>query len=73
VGWPPEDKYVGRSNSYVLLEGLFDARSRGHMGMFAGSVRNVSRLAGWNVDAEPHRCDPRMYTRTLPPPPGGVR
>jgi hypothetical protein len=73
VGWPPDDKYVARSNSYVLLEGVFDARSKGHMSMFAGSVRNVTRLEGWNVDAEPHRCDPRIYTWTLPSPPGGVR
>jgi hypothetical protein len=74
VDWPPDDKYMARSNSYVLLEGVFDARSRGHMGMFAGSVRNISRFAGWNVDTEPHRCDPRMYARTpIPPPPGRAR
>ena len=73
VGWPPDDKYVARSDSYVLLEGVFDARSKGHMSMFGGSVRNVIRLNGWNVDAEPRRCDPKTYARTPAPPPRGVR
>lgn len=69
VGWPPKDEQMARSNSYVLLEGRFDAQSKGHFGMFSGSIRDVSRLNGWNVDAESRRCDPRLYNRTAPQPP----
>jgi len=61
VGWPPDDKHMRFNNEYVLLEGVFNAKSKGHMGMFAGSVQKLSRLDGWYGDVEPRRCDPRLY------------
>jgi hypothetical protein len=30
--------------SYVLIEGVFRAAERGHMGMYAGGIDNVSRI-----------------------------
>lgn len=35
------------SGGYVLVEGAFDATSRGHGGMFAGTIRAISRLERW--------------------------
>jgi hypothetical protein len=62
VGSPPKDEQAALNNAYVLLEGVFSAQSKGHMGMFAGSVQRVTRLSGVNIDAEPRRCDPRLTT-----------
>ncbi len=32
---------------YVLIEGTFDARRRGHMGMWSGTVRDITRCMPW--------------------------
>jgi hypothetical protein len=32
---------------YVLVEGYFDAKSHGHMGIFSGSITNVTRILTW--------------------------
>jgi hypothetical protein len=37
----------GVNNGYVILEGTFDAQNCGHRGMWAGSIRNVTRLEPW--------------------------
>ena len=39
-----EKDYQALSGSYVLVEGVFTSKSRGHMGMFAGELRPVRRL-----------------------------
>jgi hypothetical protein len=35
------------SGGYVLVEGTFRARDRGHLGMFAGSVEQITRIQSW--------------------------
>jgi hypothetical protein len=35
------------SGGYVLVEGTFRAKDRGHFGMFAGSVDNIARIQSW--------------------------
>ena len=40
------------SDQYVLVEGTFDGRGRGHLGMFAGSLTDVSRIERWRSRKE---------------------
>ncbi len=35
------------SGGYTLVEGTFSAKERGHFGMFSGSIRQVTRIQGW--------------------------
>ena len=35
------------SKGYVLVEGVFSAKDRGHMGMFAGSIQKITRIQSW--------------------------
>lgn len=35
------------SGGYVLVEGTFSAKERGHFGMFAGSIQQVTRIQSW--------------------------
>ena len=35
-------------NKYAIVEGRFDATDHGHMGMFSGAIRDVSRLELWS-------------------------
>ena len=32
---------------YILLEGVFTLRSRGHMGMWSGTICGISRVSPW--------------------------
>ncbi|HYJ07200.1 MAG TPA: hypothetical protein VEX43_18875 [Chthoniobacterales bacterium] len=32
---------------YVLIEGTFDARDHGHMGLFAGAIKDITRAETW--------------------------
>jgi hypothetical protein len=36
------------SGGYVLVEGIFRAKDRGHLGMFAGSVEQITRIQTWD-------------------------
>jgi hypothetical protein len=35
------------SGGYVLVEGIFRSKERGHLGMFAGSVEQITRIQTW--------------------------
>jgi hypothetical protein len=37
------------SNGYVIAEGVFTAKRKGHFGMWQGSLEQVKRLDQWNV------------------------
>lgn len=37
---------------YVIWEGTFNARDRGHMGMFSGSLTHITRLEPWANEAQ---------------------
>jgi hypothetical protein len=39
------------NNTYVLLEGTFDAKRFGHMGLFSGEIRDIRRADLWGVRA----------------------
>ena len=32
---------------YVLIEGIFDAQDHGHMGLFGGAIKNITRVETW--------------------------
>ncbi|RYJ39676.1 hypothetical protein NU08_1345 [Flavobacterium anhuiense] len=38
------------NKKYVIIVGTFDMNSRGHMGMFGGTIKNITRLDLWNFD-----------------------
>lgn len=33
------------NNRYALIEGIFDSANTGHMGLFAGSIREITRIS----------------------------
>lgn len=35
------------SDRYVLVEGTFDAKSQGHLGMWSGTIAKVERVMPW--------------------------
>ncbi len=37
---------------YVLLEGTFNAKMKGHMGLFSGSIQKIKRIEDWGGRAE---------------------
>jgi hypothetical protein len=38
-------------HGYAIVEGIFDARSLGHMGVSSGTIRHVTRLQPWRAIA----------------------
>ena len=47
VGWPVPENYRGLSDRYVLVEAIFDAEEHGHMGLFSGELKKVTRMSRW--------------------------
>ncbi len=48
------------SKKYVLLEGIFSARERGHMDLWSGSLKNIRRVQLWKAgDQAANRADSR--------------
>jgi hypothetical protein len=41
---------------YVLLEGIFNSKNRGHMGMWSGSLTKIQRAEAW-VAVRPQRTN----------------
>lgn len=37
------------SNNYVIVEGMFNSKMKGHMGMWSGSLQEISRLEKWQI------------------------
>jgi hypothetical protein len=35
------------SGGYVLVEGVFNAKDRGHLGIFSGSIQQINRIQSW--------------------------
>jgi hypothetical protein len=64
--WPNEPhSYTRRatvSDRCAVIEATYSGQSRGHMGLFNGTLRRVLRLDVWS---KPHR----PITKTPPPPP----
>ncbi len=40
------------SKKYVIIVGTFEMNSRGHMGIFGGTMKNITRLDYWNFKNE---------------------
>jgi hypothetical protein len=38
------------NKKYVIIVGTFDMNDRGHMGMFGGTIKNITRLDLWNFE-----------------------
>jgi hypothetical protein len=39
--------------NYVLLEGIFSSRDRGHMGMWSGAIQKIRRAELWRSHRQP--------------------
>jgi hypothetical protein len=35
------------SGGYVLVEGIFSSQEQGHLGMFSGSIKQITRIQSW--------------------------
>src|SRR5689334_10664331 len=42
------DENIKLHEKYVLVEGLFDAGSFGHLKMFSGTIKEIARLELWS-------------------------
>lgn len=40
-------KYRNFDEKYILIEGVFDSKSKGHLGMNTGSIKNIDRIKLW--------------------------
>ncbi len=44
-------KAMKLNDKYVLIEGVFDAENTGHMGLWNGEIKNITRIDSWgNTD-----------------------
>ena len=41
---------AGRKPGYAIVEGVFEPETHGHMGLFSGSIAQLSRLDPWPFD-----------------------
>ncbi|MDX6709093.1 MAG: hypothetical protein QOH96_109 [Blastocatellia bacterium] len=41
------DKYQEINDSYAFVDGTFNAEHRGHMGVFSGSIENITMIKRW--------------------------
>ncbi len=48
----PYEEAVKYNGEYVIVEGIFDKDNRGHMGLFHGSIKQVSRYQLWKQHRE---------------------
>lgn len=42
-----EKKLADYNKKYVIIIGLFDMNLRGHMSLFSGEIKNITRLDNW--------------------------
>ena len=52
LGWPISPEVRALHNKYALVEGQFDSGNRGHMGQYAGAIKNITRIEGSSAEAE---------------------
>jgi hypothetical protein len=48
----PDESTIGAAtpnDRYVIVEGTFRARDRGHLGMWSGALTQVTRLEAWEI------------------------
>ena len=44
--------HKAKNDNYVIIQGVFDAESRGHFGMSAGTIHSINRLDVWQQRRE---------------------
>jgi hypothetical protein len=44
---PLTDELRAQSRKIMLVEGVFSAERKGHLGLYSGTIEKVSRLASW--------------------------
>ena len=67
LGWPVKPDVQKRDGHEVIVEGIFDAAAKGHMGMFAGSLSNIDAFRSSSTSGSLLRlmnaiCGYRRYT-----------
>jgi hypothetical protein len=50
---PPRVDLDSLNDRYLLVEGRFDAKDRGHMGLWSGSIDSVTRYYIWELSPAP--------------------
>jgi len=45
--WAKIEKY-NINKCYVIIEGTFDKIDRGHMGLWSGTIKDITRIDKWN-------------------------
>jgi len=53
------------SDRYAILEGTFDAQRKGHLGVYRGSLRDITRLGTW-PGRHPFDADRQRWLAELP-------
>ncbi len=48
------------NDKYVLVEAVFDAKLKGHMGLFSGELKDVKRLQQWPSRKELQKLHPHL-------------
>ena len=49
----------GCDRGYVLVEGIFDARDTGHLGLWSGAIGDIDRCQRWGATTQPVVADPQ--------------
>jgi hypothetical protein len=47
VDMPQDGQHTKLNMHYVLIEGVFDSKDLGHMGLFSGSIGKIRRAIPW--------------------------
>jgi hypothetical protein len=45
----PGSREAAVNNRYALIEGRFSAKETGHMGLWSGSIKDITRMIPWEV------------------------
>jgi hypothetical protein len=46
---PDDSKEAQVKDRYALIEGRFTAKKQGHMGLWSGSVEDITRMESWEI------------------------
>jgi hypothetical protein len=60
-----EERLTGLNMRYVMLEGTFDARDKGHFNSCTGAIKNISRAEPTLTRAESEKLQDQYIDRNL--------
>jgi hypothetical protein len=43
---------IAHNGQYMLVEGVFNAKKNGHLGMYSGTIEEILRLEAWERDSK---------------------